>query len=62
MDVEDEYESLHPLVNVFGRRALHNAVRAGHLDVVKYLVKNGARANLKNEVRLDMHNVTHVWT
>ena len=45
-----------------GRTVLHDAALGGHLDVVKYLVENGASLNAEDEVRLDMHNITRVWT
>ena len=45
-----------------GKTARHYAAWRGNLDIVKYLVENGANVNAKDEVRLDMHNITRVWT
>jgi len=44
----------------FGRTALHFAAKKGHVDIVKYLVENGASLNSMREVRLDMCNITPV--
>ena len=36
----------------------HVAALGGHIDVVKYLVKNVAEVDAVNEVGLDLHNIT----
>jgi len=36
--------------------ALHIATKAGHVDIVKYLVENGADVNAKDQVKTDMYN------
>ena len=35
--------------------ALHWAASAGHVDVVKYLLQQGAQVDARDEVRIDMY-------
>ena len=35
------------------------AAWAGHVDIVKYLVENGAEVNAMCKVRIDMYNITY---
>ena len=35
------------------------AAKAGHVDIVKYLVENGAEVNAWNTVRIYMYNITY---
>ncbi len=35
------------------------AADAGHVDVVKYLIEQGAQVDVKNEVRIDVYNISH---
>ena len=37
-----------------------SAAEAGHVDIVKYLVENGAQVNAVVEVRIDMYNIIYV--
>ena len=36
------------------------AAKAGHIDIVKFLVENGAEVNAKDQVWIDMYNITYV--
>ena len=40
--------------------ALHMATEAGHADIVKYLVENGADVNAKDPVMIDIYNITYL--
>ena len=40
--------------------ALHWAASAGHVDVVKYLLQQGAQVDARDEVRIDMYIGIHV--
>ena len=40
--------------------ALHWAASAGHVDVVKYLLQQGAQVDARDEVRTDMYIDIHV--
>ena len=35
------------------------AASAGHVDIVKCLVENGAEVNAGDKVKIDMYNVTY---
>ncbi len=35
------------------------AAEAGHVEVVKYLVEQGAQVDVKNQVRIDVYNISH---
>lgn len=42
-----------------GETALHMAARAGQADVVRYLLKNGAKVETKSKVRTMNHIISH---
>lgn len=42
-----------------GETALHMAARAGQADVVRYLLKNGAKVETKSKVRTLSHMINH---
>ena len=37
------------------------AAEAGNVDIVKYLIEHGAQVNAKDQVRIDMYNMAHVY-
>ena len=43
------------------RQALHLAAMQGHVDVVKCLIEHGAQVDARDEVRIDMYNMAHVY-
>ena len=38
------------------------AGETGRVDIVKYLVENGAQVNVVDKVSIDMYNTIHLWT